>query len=250
MKYFTPAAIVALLCSTVPGHGNIVGINAAASSATAKFDDTGSFDPSLNPGVMLLLNPVSPWNGSSVSIGPVTAPITFDTAQGGIVASFTALTYSLNVIGLSLAQPVLNSGVAIIQYNFNVQFQLDSGGLPFMATLAPSFAVNGTVQPGGFSYFDGSVQYASGALGPLEGVNYIYNNTTPGPYSTTVPGVPVTGSTPTLPANDTLTLSGTFVFRVDPASTQATSTTAAVPEPATSLLLLAVAPLFRRRRKV
>ena len=242
-------ALLALCLGALPAAASIIGINAPASSGFIKFDDTNSLDPSSNPGVTNITIPQSQWNGAPFSLGPLTDPVTSDTAQGSLAASFTPLSYAINVLGLTLTQPAGNSGYALMQFNFAVQFQTDAAGLPSMPTLAPSFAINGTVQGASFSSFDGSMQFVSAALGPIEGMNYIYYNNTPGPFSTTVPGVPVNGFTPALPANDTLTLSGVFIFKVDPSSINVTSTTQTAPEPSAGLLTLLSLPLLAARRR-
>ena len=118
------------------------------------------------------------------------------------------------------------------------------------ATFAPlSFAINGTVQSSSFKSFDGSVQFLSAALGPIEGMNYFCHNNTPGPFTTTVSGVPVVGTTPALPPGDTRNLSGVFVFRVDPSSINVSSTTQAAPEPSAGLLTLLSLPLLAAHRR-
>ncbi len=224
----------------------IIGINTASSSAQILFDDTNSVNPSAIQGITYLpvLQPV--WNGTLFTLPTTTDPNTGDSAVASLSATFSALSYAINLVGLQLAQPVPNTGYAVVQVNFNVQFQLDAAGLPSQPTFGLPVAMNGTVSPGGFSSFDGSVTYTSGSLGGIEGANYISFFGAPGPFSSVVFPAFINGTTPALPANDTLTLTGVFVFKVDPATLNADT----VPEPTVgALALLSAFTLLVRRRR-
>ena len=140
---------------------------------------------------------------------------------------------------MTLNQAPLNTGFADLIFTFSVEFQLDTGGLPSQATVYPNFAINGTVQniAGSFASVKGFINYtginAAGTIGVLDTVNYNNVFNTPGNFSSVVNGVPVNGTTPTLVANTTLTLSGMIDFRVDPANFNVET----VPEPGSGLLV-------------
>ena len=243
------ALTAALLAGSLPVKAAVNNINSATSSGYVQFDDTASLDPFLTPGVMnTTVNSPVIWNGAQFGLAPTTAPITFDTAQGDLMATFAPLSYAVNLLGVALTQPVGNTGFALMRFQYSVDFVMDAGGLPSAATLAPVFFISGTVQGSSFTSFTGRIQYTSTLLNQaVEGVTYNYFNSTPGTFSTSVFGVPIFGTLPTLPANDTLTLYGDFMFKVDPSSINAFSTT--VPEPSASLLSLLSLPLFLGRRR-
>lgn len=88
---------------------------------------------------------------------------------------------------------------------------------------------------------------ADGTANLVDTVNYNANLATPGGFIGTVPGIPINGSTPVLPANSTLTLDGVFTFVVDPANINANSVM--VPEPSSAVLALLSLPLLLRRRR-
>ena len=108
-------ALLALCLGALPAAASIIGINAPASSGFIKFDDTNSLNPSSNPGVLNITISQPAWNGASFSLGPLTDPVTSDTAQGSLAASFAPLSYAINVIGLTLTQPAGNSGYALMR---------------------------------------------------------------------------------------------------------------------------------------
>ncbi len=248
----TSAKILATLAATLvfstATNAAFNGINPTPlTNANIRFGDANSYNGPLNGGTYN--SPVAnPWNGGLNSL-PYTLDITTnDDAQGDIFAAFTAGTYDL-VVPLALVQQATgNTGSAILQFNAVVEFQTDIFGFAAGPTQFPTFSINGTVQPGGFADFTGSITYTSAFWGVVDTVNYLYNNITPGTFNATVNGTAGSGTTPVLPALDTLTLTANFAFTVDPASINATT----VPEPSTGLLaaLSALTLLLRRRRAV
>jgi hypothetical protein len=226
----------------------VSGINTPGSSfASIAFNDTTSFDPLLTPGVTSGGPGVGPWNGATLTLSPTTDPVTLDYTQGDIDASFIGNTYSIGVNNTTLTQAPLNTGYAELLFQFSVEFQLDAFGLPSQPTLYPNFAVNGTVQTGGFAYVRGLIDYYNNST-LVETVVYSTIFNTPGNFSGIVSGIPVNGITPVMAGNSTLTLTGFFNFTVDPASINVQ--TVPVPEPASGLLLGAagLAGLLWRRR--
>ena len=234
----------ALLLGSQPAEAAISGINpTGTSNATIRFGDGSSFSGLNNGSTYNVLT--TPWNGAPLTFPPTTDGTTGDFANGSISATFTALTYALNVPLSIITQAVGNTGSAILQYGAVVQFQTDAAGLPSGPTQFPGFNLNGTVQPGGFADFSGSITYTSAFWGSVDTVNYTYTNVTPGPFAFSANGVASFGTTPPLPAFDTLTLVATFSFTVDPASISATT----APEPTAGLLTLLTLPFFLGRRR-
>jgi len=244
------APLAAALLLTSAGHAAISSINTPGTSvASINFDDTTSLSP---PPGALYPTSTSPWTGAIHSLPFTTDPTTFDTAQGNIAASFAGVNYAITFTNVLLNQALLNTGFAQLVFQFNVEFQLDAGGLPSQPTLFPSFTVNGTVQTGGFAFVTGFINYngvnADGTANLLDTVNYNAFFSTPGGFSSTVTGVPGSGTTAALAPNSTLTLDGVFTFIVDPASISAESQM--VPEPGSAILaILAGVPLLLRRRR-
>lgn len=249
MKLSSPLSALALLAALfLPGSGNasISGINATpTSNATIRFGDGPSFNGGGFNGGTYSPAVANPWNGALYSLPYTLDFTTLDDAQGSIVASFTPTTYNLNIPLAFIQQAVGNTGSAILQYGAVVEFQTDAFGFPTGPTQFPGFIINGTVQPAGFADFTGSITYTSAFWGTIDTVNYLYNNIIPGPFNATVSGVPSFGTTPVLPAFDTLTLVATFTFTVDPASITATT----IPEPSASLLAFLSLPLLLARRR-
>lgn len=241
----------ALLAATC-AEAQVTGINAVVSSSAAiQFDDTTSFDPLLTPGTTNINPTVSPWSGATWALPFTTDPITFDTAQGDITGAVILGNYDLAFNNVLLNQAVLNTGFAHLIFNFSIEFQLGALGLPSQPTLYPNFLVNGTVQPAGFAFVGGFINYSgvntAGTISVVETVNYNQLFNIPGNFTGTVFGVPVNGTTPAFVANTTLTLSGTINFMVDPANISAH--TVAAPEPSAGLLTLLSLPLFLSRRR-
>lgn len=234
-------ALTMLFAAT--SRGAVSGINSPGNSnATIRFGDglSGAGGGSYSPPV------ANPWNGLLYSTPFYTDLTTFDTAQGSISASFTPASYAINIPLAFLNQALGNTGSALLQYLCVVEFQMDAAGFASGPTLSPVFTINGTVQPGGFAQMTGSITYTSAGLGAIDTVNYNYFTAFPGPFNATVSGVPTFGTTPPLPANDTLTLIANFSFTVDPATINATT----VPEPSAGLLAaLSALPLFLRRHR-
>jgi hypothetical protein len=242
--FFTAAAQAAISGINTPGTSN----------ASITFDDTNSVAP---PNGLTNGGPsVRPWTGATVTLPLTTDPITFDFAQGSIDGNFVGNSYAINLNNVTLNQMPANTGFAHLNFAFNIEYQLDGAGLPSQPTLYPNFIVNGTVQPTGFAAIGGYINYSgvntAGTISTFETVNYNGFWNTPGPFSGTVSGVPVNGTTPALIANTTLTLDGYLSFMVDPASINAFSVM--VPEPsslalvATALGLVGAGARSRRRR--
>jgi len=236
-------------------HGAIVGINTPGTSfATINFDDTNSNGPPL--GITNTGPSTSPWNGSLISLALTTDPNTSDQASGDLTATFIPFsnTYGVSLSNILLTQPLpTTTGLALLSFSFNVQYQLDALGLPAQATLFPTFFLNGTVQtpPGSFAAFSGSLDYygvdISGAFNWQDSVSYSGLWTTPGPFSATVTGSPTFGTTPLLMPNTVFEIQGSFKFQVDPATIGGYSLM--VPEPGTWSLALAGVALILVTRK-
>ncbi len=256
----SPRSILPLVALTgfilgARAQSQVTGINAASSSASIQFDDTTSLDPLFTPGSTNITPTVSPWTGLTHNLPFTTDPITFDTAQGSVTATFATPgpnDYDLAFSNVLLTQAIGNTQFAHLIFNFSVEFQIGGGGLPSQPTLFPNFNVTGTVQPAGFAALSGFINYSgvntAGTISTFETVNYNYFNNTPGGFSSLVSGTPVNGTTPALVANTTMTLSGQINFMVDPASISAESVSA--PEPTAGVLvLLSALPLLLRRRR-
>ena len=168
--------LAALLVGLLPGTGAqaaITGINSVNSSAQINFDDTNSFNPVL-PGSNYTGLPVTPWNGSTVSFNQ-TDSTTSDFATGTIEACVSAVNplcpaiYDVSFNSITLSQAPPNTGFAVLQYIFSIEFQTDINGLASQPTLYPNFLVNGTIQPGGFASVVGQIYYATN-----DGANHGY----------------------------------------------------------------------------
>ncbi|MCY2932391.1 MAG: PEP-CTERM sorting domain-containing protein [Planctomycetota bacterium] len=251
--------IAAILLTAGSAKANLFGINSPSSSyALINFDDTTSLNPSAVPGTTNYTTSTSPWNGSSFTMGTQIDPNTLDEAKGNLLGQILGpTTYDVSLNSVRLIQTAGNSGYAHLNLRFNIEYQLDSGGLGSQATISPIFTVDGTVQTGGgFAQFGGTIDYygMDSSYNPYLLDTVVYSPaiwTAPGPFNGTVSGVAINGTTPILPGtvggnNSTLTLVGNFSFMVDPA----TMNVATVPEPATvSLLALGGLAVLRRRRR-
>jgi hypothetical protein len=239
--------LIALLASANPdANAAIIGIIGSDSVVTATFDDTNSFDPSANPGTTnSITTSLLGWPGGIYSQPTVTDPVTGDTATFGLFAYSTPTAYGVFVTGTQLTQQIGNTGFARMTINYRISFQMDAAGLPTQLIAIPSINLAGTVQPGGFATFTGTLNFESAALGNFNTVNYAYGNTTAGSFSTTIGGTAMLPASFSLPANDILTLDGQYTMIVDPASFSVEF----VPEPSVACsLMLALATTLRRRR--
>jgi hypothetical protein len=245
------------ICASAPA--NIVGINTpGSSSATITFDDTTSLNPSLIFGTTLLSPTVSPWNGASFTLPLTFDGTTGDSAKGNVLGTFipSSPTYSVSLNSVYLNQLPVNTKSATLNFQFDIEYQLDAGGLPFQSTLFPNFNVSGTVQPGAgsFAAINGAIDYygvtTAGTVSLLDTVNYFALWNTPGSFNGTAVGIPVNGTTPVLLGGTTLTLIGNVRFIVDPATINAETAVPLPPAAWTGLATLAglgVVLLFRRR---
>jgi hypothetical protein len=226
------------------------------SYATIQFIDTTSLNPSFNPGTTSLNQNITPWGGAAPinnTLSTTTDPVTFDFAQGDIVANVIGGNYSIALNNVVLNQIAGNTGFADLIFSFSVEFQLDGAGLLSQATVFPNFSVNGTVQSsiGSFASVNGNINYYGtdyyGVYGLLDTVNYNALFNTPGNFSSIISGVSINVTTPNLAPNTVLDLVGYLDFKVDPASINAE--TVPVPEPGSGLLLgfAAVSGLLWRR---
>lgn len=239
------ALLAAAFLASTAAHAGISGI-VTSTGGSVTFDDTNSFI-GLSPGN--LIGPVlsGPWIGASFGLPVVNFAVpTGDTGQGLIDGSFTAISYGLNFTSVLLNQVPGNTGFATLQFFAIMIVQPDAFGFTSPA-LYPTFSIDGTVQTGGFASLVGSIAYttASAPGVKLDTVNYNYLNSIPAPFTTTVLGVPVSGTSFTIAATDQLVLTANFTFTVDPATIHATT----VPEPSSALLALLAAPLLLRRRR-
>lgn len=246
--HIAPSSLALLAATLLAGTTAQAGISGIVTSTggSVTFDDTNSFI-GLSPGN--LIGPVlsGPWTGTPFGLAVTTTAVpTFDTGRGEIDGSFTAISYALNFTNVLLNQVPGNTGFATLHFFAIMIVQPDAFGFTSPA-LYPTFIVDGTVQTGGFASLIGSIAYtAASAPGvKLDTVNYSYLNTTPIPFTTTVLGVPVNGTSFTIAATDQLVLTADFTFTVDPATIHATT----VPEPSSALLALLAAPLLMRRRR-
>src|SRR2546428_705965 len=81
-------ALIGGLLLSASAQAAISSIVSGTSYAQINFDDTNSMDPFLNSGVTnaTVNNPA--WNGSAFALPLTTDPVTFDFAQGGLLATF------------------------------------------------------------------------------------------------------------------------------------------------------------------
>jgi hypothetical protein len=244
------SGILTLLVTENPVLAQIGGINPVNSFANLKFNDTLSLNPSSVPG-SLYSQLSGPWVGlPSITLNQ-TDSTTLDYAYADVSATYLGPNYSINFSTITLTQPSVNTGMADLYVNFYVEYTLSST-LGSQFTLFPTLFVNGTVQPASSSYalVNGTIDYyavnSAGLNGIVDSVRYSYYNTTPGPFSTTIFGIPGVGTTPLIPSGSTLGLAGNFQFEVDPASFSVTT----VPEPGlfTLIGLAGICGLMRRRR--
>ena len=248
-RFILPFLIASCAAIVTPAHAAIVGIIGSDSVVNALFDDTNSLNATSNPGTTnLVTTALAGWSGGIYNQPLVVDPVTGDDATFGIFAFSTPTTYGVFLTGTQLTQQVGNSGFARMDINYRISFQMDAAGLPTQLISIPSINLAGTVQPLGFAVFTGSLTFESAALGTFNTVNYAYSNTTAGAFSTTITGTPMSPPSFSLPANDILTLAGTYTMIVDPASFSVEF----VPEPsvAASAMLGLAACTLRRRRNV
>ncbi len=247
------AAVTAALLTGTCAQAQITGINAGASSATIKFNDTNSTVPPT--GTTNVAQSTGPWNGSLFSPLFPTDPITSDFATGDIQAAGGGVSYSVLPGNIQLSQVNATAGFALLVYTFTVEYTVATN-LPLQATLFPNFLVSGTVgsTPGSFASVTGTIDYydvsnAAYVNGLLDTVTYNYFNNTPGTFTNQpVSTVLTNGFTPLIPAGANLTLVGSITFTVDPSSISAQSFM--VPEPSSGLLaMVAGLPLLLRRRR-
>lgn len=255
-RHIATSTLAAVLLSAAGAQAQISGINAGASSATIKFNDTNSTVPPA--GTTNVTQSTGAWNGLSFNPLLPTDPITSDFATATIASAFPTSppNYSIALSNIQLSQVNATAGFALLIFSFTVEYTVGGGGLAAGLTQFQNFLVSGTVgsSGGSFASVTGSIDYydvsnAAYVNGLLDTVNYNYLNITPGPFSNvTVLGVPMNGTLPFIPSGANLTLVGNLTFTVDPSSISAQSFPA--PEPSAGLLaLLTGLPLLLRRRR-
>ena len=255
--HLAPSSLALLAAAFLAGpaaHAQFVGVNPLSSSASIVFDDTNSFNPFAGTS---LTNTNATWGGPLHFIPLTTSGPTNDQAEGQVLAQFTATTYDILFPLTTLTQDLTATGFADLNYQALAEFNTGLGGYGGGGTRYPIFVVSGTVQPGGFAFVNGTINYYSQILGAVPVLqdtvtyNMIWNNTGSTPISFT--NVPVIGSfssgvIPALAGFENLILDANIQFRVDPATITATSYS--VPEPGSALLaLFAGVPLLLRRRR-
>jgi len=227
--------LATILFTGFHAQANITGMN-TPSGAGIRFDDSNSINGSA--GGIYPTATGSGWIGTPLPLTQLDST-TGDFANGIIDASWTPLSYSIGIPTATLTQNVLSTGVAVLDFQAIAEFQTDSTGFLGGAMLFPTFFVDGTVQPGGFALFNGTIDYyINGIIPPVGSVSYAFQAGNLGAFPISFSAVPVGGfpnvsSIPAVPANGTLTLVASFKFTVDPASINVTT----VPEPGSGLLL-------------
>lgn len=245
------AVVIALLASAMmSAQAQLVTITSATSSGTIKFDDQNSF-LGANNGALYQQNS-APWNGSTFALTQID-PTTGDSANASLQAIGGFGSYNVILSSVALTQPVGNTGYADLIFSFSVDY-LIGANWNGASTISPSFLVSGTVQniSGSFASITGQINYfavnSAGTISQVDQVNYNWVYNTPGTFSgQSVAGTAVNGTLGNIVGGTTMTMAGTLVFRVDPA----TFTVTTVPEPSTLALFgLGAAGLFVIRRKV
>lgn len=242
--------LAAALLAVSHAQAAINGILTTGSSASIVFDDTNSTAGGFG-GTTYSGTQIPPWAGLPPLILSVPSALTTtDKADGNIFAFWSATTYGINIPSAMLQQATGNLGFATLHFLSTVVFTTDAGGFVSQPTQMPVFSVDGTVQPGGSAFFNGSISYTSSTIPAFpESVNYGFQTANPTAlpvtFSTLVTGLPQLGSTLHVAGGDTLTLVADFTLWVDPASIHVTT----VPEPSSALLALLAAPLLLRRRR-
>ena len=136
------AVLLGGLLFSTSAEAQISGINAPASAANIKFNDTNSIVPPA--GTTIATVNASPWNGLTLSLGAPVDPVTLDFATGDLTATGAGVSYSVLPNNIQLDQVLATSGFALLIYTFTVDYALVSA-LPLQATLYPNFLVSGTV---------------------------------------------------------------------------------------------------------
>lgn len=223
----------------------ITGINGGGvTNAQIFLDDTQSANASAQFGTTLYTTNQSVWGGNPLGLVFPSMPVTGDSATFAFRAfnwnlNQPTMPYGFELQNLTVTQNPTGSGYVEAKVVFRIQYQLDAGGLSAASLFLPQYVVSGTVQNGGFALAQGQVDFVSAANGLLQSVHYQYVNATPGAFT----NQPLVGQAATnlgaftLPGNDTLTIDGFFLARVDPASITI-STVSAVPETSTWALFL------------
>lgn len=192
--------------------------------ATNVFDDSNSHNSSSQYGGIYY--PFTyPWNGSSFTTS-ITDSTTSDQAVDTVTANLSGAAPIVTLTGVSLTQPSVNGGYAILNIGFRMQYTVGASGATITPkTLCPTFSVSGTVQnhTGSYASVQGGINFydlpSGGGGSLLETDTYTYNNSTLGISFTSLPLAPSgTGGTYTLAAGDQLVVTGGLTLTVDPAS--------------------------------
>jgi len=229
----------------------ISGINAGGvTNAQILLDDTASANVLTQFGTTQYYTNQSIWGGNPLGMNFLNMPVTGDSASFAFNAFgwngiWPPTPYGFNLLNLTVTQNPTGSGQVEGKVVFRIEYQIDAAGFSAASLFLPQYVVSGTVQNGGYALAQGQVDFVSAANGLLESVHYQYLNVTPGAFT----NQPLMSQTLnnlgafTLPGNDTLTIDGFFLARVDPASITI-STVGAVPEMSTwALCLLGLAAL-------
>lgn len=200
-------------------------------------------------------------------IGPLQLPSTIVPAFGGlvtseatagIIAGFAGDSWGLlPTIGTGVGQDDpfnLTAASATLIMNYQIGYLLDAAGLPNTA-IQELLHLTGTVGDGGFVFAHSLFDLTSEALGLVAFLDVEFFSDTPGAFKTTLSGVDP-GSGP-LPAFDTFTVSGQYIFQASNANGPSSIHTALAPssvaEPSALVLLClglsGAATRIRQRRR-
>lgn len=232
--------LAALLAFAASARAQITSVDDHPSGAVISFVDTNSLNAASDGGGTYLSMAGNPWSGGTLSLLPTIDGTTADSAQGDLTVTLTSGNYSISLDNIDLDQAAANSGNADLVFQFTNVFNIGSSGLGVQSLNYPNFAVNGTIQSGGFAEITGSIKYfGEVTAGPntlIDSAVYNYVNVTSGNFTGTALGIVSSGTTPALLPDSTLEIIGDIDVRVDPADISI-QTVQNVPEPRSPVLL-------------